>query len=258
MLNYESRDIDDVTLEETLSRYSLFIHKVIEQNQFDILNGVLCLYAHLLISCNNINIANNYVVIFFTSFFDQHKISEINIVEYRTDMAIALAEREKFISIVMPWIIEYFSRSKSASIDLNRYKLEAFLMTTKCLQANKAIKDAIFSKDCHIREHMSDIVGEKELIDAKVNLIHQLEIEENFYTAVSIIEAIGKIGTLDDILIINKWLNKFGAEIIHDKMFSVLRHAQVALIKLDKTFDKKYIKEFNDMYGKYLSEFVPL
>ena len=258
MLNYQCRELDDATIEETLNRYSLFIHKIITQNQIEMLNGILYLYAHILISCSTINIANFHVNLFLSSFFDQHNLSETSVEEYKSNMAITLAKQEKFMPIVMPWIIGYFTRSKSASIDLNRYKLEAFLMTTKCIQANNAIADSIFSKDCHIREHMADIIGEKKLFDAKENLVRQLEVEENFYTAVSIIEAIGKIGTIRDIDTINRWLNKMGSEIIHSKMFSVLRHAQVSIIRLDNSFDKEYINAFNNIYGKYLNEFVPL
>ncbi len=258
MLNYQCRELDEYTIEESLNRYTLFIHKIIKQNQVEMLNGILYLYANILISCSTINIANIHVNLFLTDFFVQHDLPEKSVDEYKTDMAIALAKQEKFIPIVMPWIIGYFMRSKSASIDLNRYKLEAFLMTTRCVQANNAIIDSVFSEDCHIREHMADIIGEKKLLHAKENLIHQLENEKNFYTAVSIIEAIGKIGNESDIAIINRWLHNTEDEIIHSKMFSVFRHAQIAIVRLDKSYNQKHINEFNNLYGKYLSEFVPL
>ena len=58
-------------------------------------------------------------------------------------------------------------------------------------ETNNAITNAIFSNDCHIREHLAGIIGEKRLYSAKEALCSQLQAEENFYTAVSIIEAIG-------------------------------------------------------------------
>lgn len=45
---------------------------------------------------------------------------------WKTDLAIALAKANKMMDIILPWIIQYFSQTKTASIDLNRYKLEAF------------------------------------------------------------------------------------------------------------------------------------
>ena len=86
--------------------------------------------------------------------------------EIQTEFAINLAKKQKYISIVMPWVINYLAHTQTASIDLNRYKVEAFLMTNEYEEINQIIINAVFDKNCYVREHISDIIGEKKLSDA--------------------------------------------------------------------------------------------
>lgn len=58
--------------------------------------------------------------------------------------------------------IELFSRSKTATIDLNRYSVESFLMTSTSNQVDNSIISKLCDSDCYVREHMSDIIGEKK------------------------------------------------------------------------------------------------
>lgn len=72
----------------------------------------------------------------------------------------------------MPWMINYFKRSKFANIDLNRYSLESFLLTNNFDNINKMICDAICDKDAHIREHFANIIGEKNYIMQRIFFHH--------------------------------------------------------------------------------------
>lgn len=173
-------------------------------------------------------------------------------------MAVTLAEHGKLLNIVMPWIIHYFSKSKAASIDLNRYKLEALLMTTEFEEVNRAIINAVFSSDCHIREHMADIIGEKQLYKAKDALCKQLVNEENYYTGVSIVEAIGKIGYNEGLISIENWTTSHEKDIVSSKMFSVFRHVYNSVVRLDVTPEGNHRRRFEELYGAYLNEKVPL
>lgn len=80
---------------------------------------------------------------------------------YQTDLAIKFAEKLKLLEITAKWIVEYFQRSKSTHVDLNRYKLEAFLLKNESDQINEYIINALFSDNNYVREHMADIAGEK-------------------------------------------------------------------------------------------------
>lgn len=258
ILNYHGKEVDEATIEDALDRYQLLIHRIIDANQYDLLSGILCLYSELLISCSSYMVAETHVSFFLNGFFAQHTLPFSKAEDYQTDMAVALVEKKKFLSIILPWIINYFSRSKSAVIDLNRHKLEAFLMTTNYEEVNRAMINAIFSRDCHIREHLADIIGEKRLVIAKDALCRQLAAEENYYTAVSIIEAIGKIGYTEGVENINQWLKKHTENIVECKMFSVFRHAKNAVFRLDTTPEGVIRNEFTQRYGRYITDDVPL
>ena len=55
---------------------------------------------------------------------------------------------------------------------------------------------------------MADIIGEKKLYEGHQSLLKQMDIEQNYFTVASIIEAIGKIGDFNDIAFINKWIDE--------------------------------------------------
>ena len=95
---------------------------------------------------------------------------------------------------------------------------------------------------------MSDIIGEKKLEEAINLLCFQLEKEENFFTASSIISAIGKLGKIEGIDNINLWIYNNLTEIRDTRQFFVLRRALIAIKSLDNTEEKKYINEFNEKY----------
>lgn len=162
------------------------------------------------------------------------------------------------LSIALPWIIGYFSRSKAASIDLNRYKLEALLLTSDVEEINRAIINSLFSNDCHIREHMADIIGEKQLLNAGNALCRQLLSEENYYTAISIIEALGKLDYASGLGTIEEWLTAHEQDIIQSKMYTVFRHAQNAIVRLDHSTDGFHRTKLAQKYAKYITENVPL
>lgn len=258
ILNHQCSELEEAVIEDSLDRYQLLVHRVIDARRFDLLPGILRLYAELLISCSSYMIAETHVSFFLNGFFTQHKLSEAEIQNYQTDMAVALAEQKKLLTIVLPWIINYFNRSKAASIDLNRYKLEAFLMTTEFEEVNRAIINSVFSSDCHIREHLADIIGEKRLTVAEDALCRQLSAEENYYTAVSIIEALGKLSHSDALIYIEQWLEMHSKDIIASKMFSVFRHAQNAVVRLDNTPTGDHRKKFAQQFGQYVTMDIPL
>lgn len=156
----------------------------------------------------------------------------------------------------MPWIIDYFSRSKSSSIDLSRYKLESFLMTTNYTEINQMIIDSLFDSDCHIREHMADIIGEKRLYNGINALLKQLEREENYFTISSIIEAIGKIGSFSELKYILNWMEIYENKIIEQHQFFLLKHVYKAICRLDNTPDEKYAKIFFDNYSQYMNSYI--
>lgn len=258
ILNYRETETDEKSVSSTLDRYSAIVHKAIDTRRKDLLPGILKLYTELLISCSSLATAEIHVSLYLGSFFSQHSLSPFEVCGYQTNLVVALAEKKKMLTIVMPWIIGYLSKSKAASIDLNRYKLEALLLMADDEEINRVITNSLFSNDCHIREHIADIIGEKRLLSAGDALSRQLMAEDNYYTAVSIIEAIGKLDRSSDIVYIEKWLDEHEKDIIGCKMFSVFRHARNAIIRLDATPERIHRTMFAQKYDKYITEHVPL
>lgn len=91
---------------------------------------------------------------------------------------------------------------------------------------------------------MSDIIGEKRILSAIDILIQQLDKEESNFAAVSIIEAIGKLGFSRGVDAIIKWINKHEEYIIKTREDFVFNHAIRAIVKLKNTNNENQINEF--------------
>ena len=255
ILMNETQRMSEIEVVQFINKYENVISKAIIKNDDGILQGILKVYQEILISCSSINATHEHVLRFldgtFLSKFDSY---QKYFRSWETDMAIALANSQKMLTIVLPWIIRYFSETKTATIDLNRYKLEAFLMTNEHPIVNETICNSVFDSNCYIREHMSDIIGEKHLKQGLTNLCKQLQAETNYYSAVSEIEAIGKLNDFNALEYIFEWIEKNEKKIIEEKQFFVLKHAKIAISNLDITgeyvsrFDSKYLDIIKDYY----------
>ncbi len=205
------------------------------------------LYARLLTNCpiNQViqpkleKILSDYYVV---------SDSKINIA-LKTDIALQFLQDNKLLEIAIPWIIEYFSKSKTAHIDLNRYKIEAFLTSKNNDRFDEYIIAALESDDRHIREHMADIVAEKALYSAANVLRRQLSKETNIYSATSIIEAIGVVGQFDDILLIEEWISSNFNMINNPGGNMIFKHALSAIISLEQGHNNDHSTMFEKLYG---------
>ena len=246
---------DEGELSRFLEKYEATLGKCIVEKMRDILPGVLRTYQELLISTSQWNCAQEHTLHFLDgTFLSRFELKPEETLSWQTDLAVALASAKKMFTITLPWIIRYFSHTKTATIDLNRYKLEAFLMTSEHPEVNEMICNAVFDPNCYIREHMSDIIGEKRIFEGLQNLCRQLRGEENFFTAVSIIEALGKLGDPSALTHIQTWINENERKIIQEKQFFVLKHAQISITRLD-TAGGHILQEFRKKYEKYLKDY---
>ena len=231
---------------EAIWEYDKILRKEVCAEESEINISLLFkLFFEILLSCCRIDEISKYIAdLLNTKEFEN--LYESTLLLYQTDLAIKLAENSKMTDITLKWIIEYFQRSKSTKVDLNRYKLEAFLLKSSLDSVNQAIVNALVSDNNYIREHMSDIAGEKRLYIAEDNLLAQLKREKNIYVISSIVEALGKINSQKAIEVINEWLIYNSNDIITKGNFFVLKHIRNALIKISpdnacKKFDDKYI-----------------
>lgn len=82
--------------------------------------------------------------------------------------------------------------------------------------------------------------------------------EENYYSAVSIIEALGKLNCTSSIEIIINWVKQHESEMIKEKQFFVLNHVRIVLKKLLQDKDSELLKTFDDKYAIYLEDYYIL
>ena len=251
----EVKSLDSNETIELLKSVNDIITTAISVKNIQVLTEVLDIIFEIFVELADSDEIQNYIRNLLNDYFNLYNLTETKILEYKTKLALKLAKNEKYLDIALPWIIGYFSRSKSTTIDLNRYNIEHFLMTTNSNKVNDAIINSLLNPDCYIREHMSDIIGEKKLINASKLLFTQLPKEQNFFTAQSMIEAIGKLQQDGGIEIINKWSEANEKEILATHQLFVLKHALFAITSLDHTANKEHINAFTQKYGNILKDY---
>lgn len=251
----ESKDIAPEKINRSMLNLRSIVTQELNNRNYEMVSKLLNVYYEELRSLKETDIARTHIEQLINDYFDQFSIDNALVKEYKTRLALILAKQELYMDIVLPWILNYFSRSKTATIDLNRYNVESFLMTTTSEQINNAIINGLCDSDCYIREHMSDIIGEKRLISGASLLYVQLAKEENYFTAQSMMEAIGKLKQPGGIEVIKQWINIHKDNIIKTKQLFVLKHAFIAITKLDLSTDKIYITEFKNEFDGILKNY---
>ena len=233
------------SITDAVWKYDKFLRENANKPEIEeYISSLFKLFFEILLSCHQ----NDEIVLFIDNFLhdcEYGSLSSKKLLSYQTDLAIKFAENLKLIEITAKWIVEYFQRSKSTHVDLNRYKLEAFLLKNESDQINEYIINALFSDNKYVREHMADIVGEKQLTAAEDNLIIHLKREKSIYTISSIVEALGKIDSTKSIDTIKEWLNNNAEVAIENGEYFAIKHFRNAIVKIDSRetlsdFDSKY------------------
>lgn len=245
-------DVDDLYC--ALMELQQYIKRSILEKNYKLSSKLMDIYFYEMQSTVENDLIREQVRILLNEFFSDFDIDESIVLEYKSRLALLLANHEMYMEIVMNWILNYFSRSKTATIDLNRYNLERFLLTSTSKVVNELIISRLFDDDCYIREHMADIIGEKKLTSAVSELKTQLLKEENYFTAQSMMEAIGKIGH-GGIDTIEEWVNTHKEGILSTNQLFVLKHAFLAISKLDDTDSHIHISNFQKEFGKILKNY---
>ena len=239
---------DEINILDTIYEEIINSIKNHRDNDKELLMGIYCEFV-----CSSSHpVSERYTYKFLHETITDVGVDDENLISWLTCFAIKMAWNRKHIQIIIPWIISYMSKPKTGGIDLNRYNLEAFLMTCNYDEVNEAIRNAVFHDDCRIREHIADIIGDKNLSDAAPNLVAQLKAEENYYTARSLISALGKIRCDGGIEAILGFINNNETHLIETESFFVFRRAQRALSKID--CDDLRTESFTEKYREYIQK----
>ncbi|HWB64952.1 MAG TPA: hypothetical protein VG603_15650 [Chitinophagales bacterium] len=250
-------DYEESSFEQFFDAIINIIDTTIKAGNYSFLGGIMKFFFECITTCSKYKITDKIVNdILYGNLLTTYNINPKELVSYQIDLAILLTLDRAKLAIAMNWIINYFSASKSATIDLNRYKVERFLMTTNDKLIDSIIVDALFHESCYIREHLSDIIGEKKLYEAGESLNRQLAVEDNFFSAMSMIAAIGKLERQDGAIAILEWIKDKQDEIIKTKQFFVLKHSYIALSRLDRKHGTDFTPAFDKKYGKYIKNYT--
>ena len=111
-------------VESIIKNYECILSETIKSGDNKRIENCLKLYYEILKSSADLDCSIISVQQFIdNSFFAINNINDSRIIIWQTDLCISMAKADKMLHIVLPWIINYFSRTKTATIDLNRYKL---------------------------------------------------------------------------------------------------------------------------------------
>lgn len=248
MLNGEYIEASPETIEELFNQYENLIRNTIVHNRFDVLEGILKIYFELIYNCQYVNVAEIFVTKFVNGNFNIP-----DEVSWKIDLLSKLVLGKKMLNICLPWIIEYFSKMRATSIDLNRYQLERLLLTCNYDVVNECMINSVYSSNSLIRESMADIIGEKHLQSGLSALYTRLEIEENSYVSRSLVEAIGKIDGIQGIPKLLTWFEKSKNRFEENKYYGIYNHMASAIQRMDTSEEKSYFREFMDKYRTRIS-----
>ncbi len=254
ILNQNTTCENSTEIENAFNHFEKLFVKTLQEHNALLIDGITRVYIKLIERCNIDSLSLKFAERFDNCFFQCGIDDDALRVSKETDLMLALADNNKLLNFCLPWIIEYFSKSKSSSIDLNRYKLEYFLMNTTNKEIETTIINSIFNEDCHVREHMADIIGAKHLTAGFSALKNQLLIEENWFTIGSIVEAIGRIAPQDEgIQVIESWIQLNKKKMLEEKQFFLLKHLLHGLAFLDDD-NNIHVQNFIDQFGHFLHE----
>lgn len=254
ILNQKAAIYGEKRVEGAFVEFEAFIMKNLSSYNTSVLDGIIKIYIRLIVNCEIERISRKFASRFSDNLLINGMDNDALRLSKETDLMIALAEAGRILDFCLPWIIGYFSRSKSSVIDLNRYKLEKFLMSTNNTEVDNAIVNSIYNDDCHIREHMADIIGSKHIANGFQTLKKQLMVEENWFTIGSIIEAIGRVAPSEEGLhIIENWVDANGARLIEEKQFFLLKHILHGIALLEKN-GNEHTDKFLMTYKTYMHQ----
>lgn len=237
----------NIEIANLLNAFECLISKLIKNNKFKTIKGVLDTYYELIIACAELPIAREYTERFISLYSDIP-----DSIVWKIDLVVKLTQKRKLLDITLNWIMQYFSCLHATTIDLNRHHLERLLITSQHIEVNQAMIAALYNENCYLREYMADIIGEKHLTSALEDLYCKLQNEENCYVARSIVQAIGKIDNVFGCERLLKWFSYAYENYVDQKYYGIFAHVSHAIAKMDTTADKIYISEFKKRYGKYL------
>ena len=251
ILDGNATSYSEDSIRSILDAHLNIIYSISSSTSKEHIKGVMKILGAVLSECSSFACAKEMTHhLLYEIKLENYDLDIRQIVSLQADLAVMLASNNVYFNEVMTWIISYFSKSKSATVDLNRYSLERFLLTSSNTEVDNIIVNSILHENQYIREHMADIAGEKSIFSAVDPLSIQLKREGNIYASSSIITALGRLGDKKSCVNIMEWFLSNKEKIIRTQHYFILKHIYKSLIELDEP--NEFTKEFHSEFSEHL------
>lgn len=237
-----------------ISRIRELIVGSLQSGRSEVIDGIVRIYAEALSSAPATSEVEEFAQDCLSGLFAPFDVPDDQIDSWKIDFAVTIASRGRCMVSALSYLIGYLSKIKTTRIDLNRYKVERFLLISHDGRVDEALINALGNEDRHIREYVSDLIGDKGLASAHDYLVRLLESETNPYTARSMLRALGKIGTSGDAGFIARWVDRREDTLRRNKATIVVRHAYLALRELCDAAQLHLLDQFQRRYADMLDD----
>lgn len=205
------------------------------RNAYKIYRDLLCKFAE------NQQIDEYVIDILDHSRFPEFRLDEHEMLGLVIDLALGLYGHPRFKSRALSWLFTYLMRPKVAGVDINRAKIEHFIMFSADPEIHDYLMYSLANDDYTLRETAADFLGELGLASAVGTLVVTLEREPGEFVARSIIAALGKIGAPDGGAAILKWVTSHAQDIEQRKLNFIMDHARKALTNIDRKHQTHFL-----------------
>jgi len=159
------------------------------------------------------------------------------------ELAITLFRHPRFKRRALEWLFNYLARPKVAGIDINRGKIEYFIMYTDDPELREALVYTLEHNNPYMRETAADFIGEMRLDGASRNLILALSREVSPFAARSIFSAIGKLANPDGAVVIIEWVKNHLEVVKSQNLGFAIDYARQAITSIDNRHGTNYLDQ---------------
>jgi hypothetical protein len=203
--------------------------------RYNVFRNLFKIYIDVLVRCLDVaQIQDHALDILQSSRFPEFRIEENEMNSLLIDFSISLYQHPAFKRRALEWLFNYLGKGKVGGIDINRAKVEHFVLHTRDVEVYEFIIYSLDNDNSTLREAAADFLGEMKIAEAVPNLVITLQREVSAYVARSIFSALGKIGSVSGAGPIIDWVTR-NVDLIRDrKLDFVIDHASRALSSIDR------------------------
>lgn len=127
---------------------------------------------------------------------------------FAAELCFRLIDRDLSKTRAINWLLQYLHNPRMGNIDVVRYKIETYIVESEDQDLNASLLALLSSEVPSVREIAADMIGHKSIPNAGKYLGNALALEENPYTARSIITALARQNAFESVEQIADWVTR--------------------------------------------------